>query len=417
MNTICHKKLIIIGCGAAGAAAALSASVYCKDILILERNSVPAKKLAATGNGKCNFTNLRLENDDLRSDSGDPFIYINRFSNHDVIKWFANLGIPAFEKNGYCYPRSKQASSVRDVLASSIEELGIEVRYDTRVTMVEKKDGTFFLKTAEGYYTCEKLVIAAGGQAQSCFGTDGSLYYICGKLGHGCIAPRPALCGLKTGDGDISMLNGVRQESLISLCRPDTGETLFSEYGEIIFSKTGISGIPVMNCSRYFSGSAATLRLDFYPEMSLEDLTSFLYDNYERRTTDIAKCLTGVLNDSLISFILKKCGLKSDHNKRGQEDREIFSRIAGMMKEMTFAITDTSGFANAQTTAGGIPLSELDPVTLESLKCPGLYICGELADVDGKCGGYNLQWAWSSGVIAGAYGGGGEFDKNKFLKA
>ncbi len=420
MSDTNRHKLIIIGCGASGMAAAISAAVYEKDILILERNPVPGKKIPATGNGKCNFTNENMSGSDLHSSSGDAFSFYQRFDNADVLGFFKTLGVPAFIKNGYCYPHSNQAASIRDALINRLEELRIPVKYDCRVKTVEKTGSGFKLRCGAEEYFCDRLIIAAGGQASPCFGTDGSFYYICGKLGHTVIEPLPALTGLTSDTAFLKEIAGVRHEANVRLLVDR--DTVSEEYGEIIFNKTGISGIPVMNASgaaaRALSGGKAVgISLDLFPDMSEEELAGFLKVHFDRSSLSLTRCLTGVLNDKLTSVILKECGVSADYRDRGKDNTGLFFRIAGRMKDFKLLITGTTGFENAQTTAGGIPLNELDGKTLESLKCSGLYIVGELADVDGRCGGYNLQWAWTSGVIAGAYAGGGEFDKTKLIKA
>ena len=420
MSSENRHRLIIIGCGASGMAAAISAAVYEKDILILERNPVPGKKIPATGNGKCNFTNRNVLPGDLRSGSGNPYPFYERFDNRAVTAFFEDLGVPVFEKNGYCYPHSGQASSIRDALVNRLEELGIAVVYDCRVTAVSYEDGLFRLKCGQIEYFCEKLIVAAGGEAQKCFGTDGSFYYILGKLGHSTVKPLPALVGLTSSYGHLAVLAGVRHEAQVSLLVD--GDTVASEYGEIIFNKSGISGIPVMNQSRFAAeaiekGQKISISLDFFPDKGLNELADFLCGHFKSSTLPLERCLTGVLNDKLIGVILADCRVKGAFSDRSTDLSGIFNMLASRMKCFTLPVTGTAGFDNAQTTAGGIPLNELDDVTLESLKCKGLYIVGELADVDGKCGGYNLQWAWTSGVIAGAYAGGGEFDKSKLIKA
>ncbi|MBO4558912.1 MAG: aminoacetone oxidase family FAD-binding enzyme [Lachnospiraceae bacterium] len=420
MSDTNRHKLIIIGCGASGMAAAISAAVYEKDILILERNPVPGKKIPATGNGKCNFTNLQVSENELRSSSGDAFSFYKRFDNSDVLGFFKKLGVPAFIKNGYCYPHSNQASSIRDALVNRLDELGIRTVYDCRAKTVEKTDNGFKLKCGTEEYFCERLIIAAGGQASPCFGTDGSFYYICRKLGHTVVEPLPALTGLTSGAAFLKDIAGVRHEANVSLLVDS--KVISAEYGEIIFNKSGISGIPVMNASAAAARAIndkkpVSISLDFFPDITGDELSGFLKNHFDNSSLRLDKCLTGVLNDKLTAVILRECGIPADHSDRSGDNTGLFDRLAGVMKHFGVQITGTAGFENAQTTAGGIPLSELDGTTLESLICPGLYIVGELADVDGRCGGYNLQWAWTSGVIAGAYAGGGEFDKTKLITA
>jgi predicted Rossmann fold flavoprotein len=413
-----RHKLIIIGCGASGMAAAISASVYEKDILILERNPVAGKKITATGNGKCNFTNEQVSMQDLRSGSGNAFPIYRHFDNRDALDFFESLGIPPFNRNGYYYPFSNQAASVRDAFVNRLEELKIPVVYDCRVRSVEKKSGMFRLMCQDTEYTCERLIIAAGGQAQSCFGTDGSFYYICRKLGHSVVEPIPALVGLTSDAPYLKQLAGVRHEATVTLNIDK--RTHSREYGEIIFNKAGISGIPVMNASApalraMAEGHEIKLSLDFFRDISTDRLTCFLCRHFERSRLSLVRCLTGVLNDKMIGVILKECGVSGEYNDRRNDNYKMFEKLARKMKNFIIPITGSAGFENAQTTSGGIPLYELDADSLESKLCPGLYITGELVDVDGRCGGYNLQWAWTSGVIAGAYAGGGKFDKTKLI--
>lgn len=416
-----YHDLIIIGCGASGMTAAISASVYTDNILILERNDVPGKKIPATGNGKCNFTNLNFAPEDLRGrDSAAAYSVYKMFNCKDAVAYFKHLGIPAYIRNGYCYPYSNQAASVRDALVNKLEDLGIEVKYNTRVTAVSYENGVYTLKTKELEYRCNRLIMATGGQAQHCFGTDGSMYYICGKLGHSVVAPLPALVGLTTSYENINMLQGVRHEANITL--RINGRDRYTEYGEVVFSKNGISGIPVMNASRYAAeafenGCECELAFDFFKDYTLGELEALLKGHYRNSNLTVEKSLTGVLNSKLISLILVLAKVSPEYTGRDEFSKKAFHKIAELMKNLTIPVNGTTGFENAQCTAGGIPLDEIDPKTLESLICPGLYMTGELLDVDGKCGGYNLQWAWTTGAIAGAYAGGGCFDKNKFLKA
>lgn len=449
-------NLIIIGCGAAGITAALSASVYEKDILILDRNLCSGRKIAATGNGKCNFTNLRMEREDFRScDAEKVSGIINRFNNHDVIKWFDSIGIPLYERNGYCYPYSNQAASVRNVFDSLLKEKSIKTVYNCSVYGISRKDGMFIIsaqpyktpdivdkelkrsrkasdnisQTSESFdkasivnrevvYSCRKLVIAAGGSASPCFGTDGSLYNILKTLGHNITDVRPALTGLISGTGDVESLAGVRHEALISLICRDTA--IYSEYGEIVFSSNGVSGIPVMNASGLLNsipGANYILKADFYHTIEEKELADRIINILSSRKCTVNEALNGFLNNKLLSVMMKRCGIAPDCKLCNTIPAGKAYELAHIMKHFSVPVTDTAGFDGAQTTAGGISLSDINTDTMESLVCKNLYLAGEILDVDGRCGGYNLQWAWSSGAIAGACAAGGYFDKNQFIKA
>ncbi len=427
-----YHKLIIIGCGASGMAAAISASKYEKDILILERNDVPGKKITATGNGKCNFTNLNIREEHFRSSTGNPFSSYTLFDNNDAISFFKSIGIPVFIKNGYCYPHSCQALSVRDALAAELKQANIKTVFNCRIIAIERKTELFILKSKEAVYSCSKLIVAAGGEAQPCFGTDGSFYYILGKLGHTSIKSLPALAGLISNDDNLKELAGVRQEAEIALfidnCSSnelpiiENQSAAYSEYGEIIFNKNSVSGIPVMNSSSVAvralnEGKSAILSLDFFPDYSLKELRDFISNRYSKFHGTLKDSMTGFLNDKLISVILKKADVSNEYRIHDNNTEGVIGTVATLSKNFSFEIIRTNGFDSAQVTSGGINLKEIDLNTFESKIIKDLYITGELLDVDAICGGYNLQWAWTSGIIAGAYAGGGHFDKNKLIKA
>lgn len=411
-----YHKIIIIGCGAAGMMAAIWAAQYEKDIVILERNDVAGKKIPATGNGKCNFTNLNITRSDYYGNNPDEaFSIYERFNNFDTISFFNRLGILKTERNGYCYPHSGMAASVRDALLRKINELEIPVIYNFRVANIEYSD-KIYTSTSKNkeQYTSSKLIITAGGQAQGCFGTDGSMYYYLKKLGHSVINVHPALVGLKLQSEYLNKLAGVRHECNVKISA--SGHE-YSEYGEVIFSKNGISGIPVMNLSRNATdeqtGSVKPgISLDFFNGQSNTELCEYVAELIRTNKGTVSELLSGLLNIKLVEVILSELGIKSDEAVSNL-DVSFAARFADTAKDFCFEIIGSYGFENAQVTAGGIPLSEINSESLESRITPGLYLAGEILDVDAKCGGYNLQWAWSSGAIAGSFCGGGHFDKNK----
>lgn len=411
-----YHKIIVIGCGAAGMMAAIWAAQYEKDIIILERNDVAGKKLPATGNGKCNFTNLNVSpNDFYSNNSSEAFSIYERFNNFDTIRLFENIGIPGIERNGYCYPHSGNAASVRDALLRQLRKLNIPIIYHFRVANIEYSD-KIYTSTSKNKekYTSSKLIIAAGGQAQGCFGTDGSMYYYLKKLGHSIVPPHPALVGLKLQSDSLNELAGVRHECNVTVTAL---EKAYSEYGEIIFSKNGVSGIPVMNLSRFATDETVLnctpgISLDFFADRSQHELSQYVLRLIHDSTGTVSEVLGGLLNIKLIDVILKSLKISTTESASSLDERfaDVFADRA---KNFRFEVTGSYGFENAQVTAGGVLLNEINPETLESRICPGMYLAGEIIDVDARCGGYNLQWAWSSGAIAGSYCGGGCFDKNK----
>lgn len=396
--------------------AAISASMYEKDILILERNDVAGKKIPATGNGKCNYTNLSIsEKDYYGEDTETAFSIYEKFDNQDTIRFFNSLGILKSDRNGYCYPYSGLAASVRDALLRRVNELKIPIIYDFRVANIEYSDKiyTSTSKNKESY-TSSRLLIAAGGQAQGCFGTDGSMYYYLRKLGHSIITPVPALCGLKLQSDSLNRLSGVRHEAMVTI---NVSDRTYNEYGEIIFSKNGISGIPVMNLSRFAlvgleNNERAKIHLDLIHDLGETMLAAYITKLIANSSASVSETLQGILNIKLVCELLFALGIDKD-TPVSALSIGFADRFASLAKNYSFEIIGSYGFENAQVTAGGVPLSEVDHETLESKICPNLFFAGEILDVDAKCGGYNLQWAWSSGAVAGAYSGGGCFDKSK----
>lgn len=419
-----HHELIIIGGGAAGLFAAISASLFTRDVLIIDANTSPGRKIAATGNGKCNFTNLDFEGDVIRSASDMTKInsVLARFSNLDCIAFFENNGIPLKERNGYCYPYSGQASSVQNMLQFKIREAGIKVQSDTVINTVKKlSDGAGFQLVSEDgrEFSADRVLLSTGGLAQPCYKNTGKGYALAKALGHSCISPLPALVGLTLNSKYLRILAGVRAEANVTVEISDGSS--YREYGEIIFSKTGISGIPVMNLSRFAvnaleKGLKCRVALDFFEKKSDTELSTDILKHFLKGSLNVEESLCGLLNNKLVYVGLQMAGIDPLSGPDDSPIKKKLQRLAQIFKRFEFEITGSTGFENAQVTSGGIPLDEVTD-DLESVICPGLYFAGEILDVDGRCGGYNLQWAWSSGAVAGACQGGGYFDKDKFLKA
>lgn len=420
-----HYNLVIVGAGASGLAAALSASIYEIDIVVLERNKEPGRKLNATGNGKCNFTNLSSDPEFIRSSAPDiKENVLKLFDCNDSIRFFEALGIPAFIKNGYCYPYSRQASSVTDALVCGCISRGVAFKYESRVRGIAfLSEKNMFRLTVDGYSEplyADRVVLSAGGNAAFQYGTDGSCYYMLSQLGHNIIKPRPALVALKHNIDPEHILQGVRIEANVSLLINDV--CTCSEYGEIIFNDSNISGIPVLNMSRYAvnaldEGKSVKLSIDFFKDYDFEYLKSMIVNRFRKGRLSPKNSFHGLINDKIMKYMFNKYRLSSDSLSRSEAVLTALDRITEELKTFVLQITGDMGFKNAQTTSGGLSLNELSPETLESGIVKGLYITGEILDADGRCGGYNLQWAWSTGIIAGAYAGGGKFDKSQFFDA
>ena len=415
-SAVIHDK-IIIGGGAAGLMAAYSA---CKirldagespDVVLLEAGEVPGKKLAATGNGKCNFTNLHQAKDCYRStDSEKAFRIVELFDHNEAINFFKNLGILYTERNGYCYPYGEQAKTFRNVLLTRVASLGAVVETSKRVAGIEKDNGVYHLSCSDGsFYRCRKLVICAGGSASPVFGSNGLIYEMLEEMGFNVIKPLPALCGLTSDYRFLKRIEGVRIKCMCSLYTKGSLKPIYQERGEIVFNKNGLSGIPVMNMSRFAineirKGNKPRLSLDFFPDMDKKDLKNFMASLLNSSVVQIGDALSALINDKLLKIMFVETRLKFDARSDLYDIKTLsyeLGNLASIMKEFEINITGDTGFENAQATQGGVSLKEVNEKTMESYKYPGMYLAGEVLDVDGMCGGYNLQWAWTTGYIAG----------------
>ncbi|MBQ9120038.1 MAG: aminoacetone oxidase family FAD-binding enzyme [Lachnospiraceae bacterium] len=435
-------KLIIVGGGASGMLAAIVAARQGIDTALLEANELPGKKILATGNGKCNFTNRVQREDCYRGEQPEVAMQLLvRYPVERILEFFTELGIVPKERNGYYYPYSEQAASVREALELTLSALPVTIYTNCHAEAVQKEKNGFriqaqqrMLLSADGFskgnakngkkaskpakpvfsepfpveFSAEYLILATGGQAGNIKGADGSGYMLAAALGHQVITPVPALVQLKAANPECAELAGVRQEAAATL---RVGEKHYQEQGEFLFTEYGISGIPILQLSRY--AACALLRkekvqnvklyLDFFPqttENSLQKQIEARFLNFPERTN--LQKLTGLLPSKLNAVLLKRVGMRSEAKEtlQTEQGQKIAKRLVTELKHFELEITGTNSFENAQVTAGGVPLAELAAETMESRRCEHLYIIGELADIDGTCGGYNLQWAWMSAFAA-----------------
>jgi len=406
----------VIGGGASGMMAALSArfassaSGEALNITVFERNERVGKKLLMTGNGRCNLTN---------TDSGTEHFHgknprfteeaLRRFGPSDVIGFFENLGVPVrMEEDNKVYPESLHAASVLDALRLALDEHDIKVIPNAFVSSVSKTGDSFCLTLSGGLTFAAAAVIAAtGGMAAPATGSDGSGYALLTSFSHTLIAPLPSIVQLKTDTAFCKPLQGNKIFGKARLFVDDKG--IREEYGEILFTDYGLSGPPILQLSGYVSRAFASksrsricVSLDFLPQVTYEETVPLLAKRAasfpERKIEDF---LTGMFHKRLALGLMKKATDKAMSARVFElSDREI-RNLAKTCKALKITVTGTMPFANAQTTAGGISTSDIDPSTMASRKCGGLFTCGELLDIDGDCGGFNLQWAWSSGHMAG----------------
>ena len=383
-------------------AAALSAAENPDNqVLLFERQARLGRKLQATGNGRCNLTNIHASEGGYHGQEPD-FVQpsMTRFPPEETLSWFRKMGLfTVREPSGRVYPYSDQANSVVDVLRFALEQPNIQVLLGTEVSKIRREDMGF---SVDGTH-CDRLVIACGGLAGSKLGGTMSGYQLLRSMGHRMTRLRPTLVQLKSSWTGVAALKGVRANCHVAIYRDDR---LHSEStGEIQFTEYGLSGPVIFEISRDVCQGAGDwlCRLDLLPEISAEELYEELG---RRRQTNLPaqELLTGVLHNRLGRVVAKAAGLSLNGQVSNLTDPELRS-VCAAVKSFEVPLTEPMGMDSAQVTAGGIVTADFDPHTMESKLVPGLYACGEVLDVDGDCGGYNLQWAWSSGRCAGFHAG------------
>lgn len=392
------SDIIVIGAGASGMMAAICAARQKASVIVLERMPRVGKKLLATGNGRCNYTNRHMQENCFHSQSPECIQkMLDAFGNKDTEAFFLKLGILPKAKDGYVYPNSMQAASVVDALRFEMERLGIQVLTEVEVTGILPKGKGFQIQSKDRIFHCRRVILAAGGKASEKLGSNGSGYRIANALGYSMVSEVPALTGLKAKEKVFKALGGIRTEGKVTLYIDN--KYIDAHVGELQLTEYGISGIPVFQ----LSGQAAyglknhqkvRCELDFFPEWQVTDLQNYLYERKRQfKGASIEVFETGLLNRKLIHECLRMV--------EGMD----MSKLAQLLKHFPATITESRGYAFAQVCAGGVDLKEIHPESCETLQHPGLYIVGELLDADGICGGYNLQWAWTTGYLAGQHAG------------
>ena len=394
--------VIIIGGGASGMMAALTAAENGRSVLLLERQSRVGRKLLATGNGRCNLTNYNTSPARYHGEDGGFCTYALRaFDVGSTLQYFASLGLLTVnEDSGRVYPMSNMAGSVLDVLRYGLEHPRIEVRTGQAVSSVKKTSGGFTVRTETDTFHAEKLILAAGGCAGSKVGGVMDGYQLAKSLGHHRTPLYPSLVQLKTDPTYPRALKGVKAECGITVLRGSG--TVAENRGEVLFTEYGVSGPVIFDISRAVAtgGEGLVCALDFFPDWDLREVLDWL--RMRRQTMqahEASTLLVGSCHTRLGQMLCKAAGFTSQP-AADLTDSDL-ERIARQAKHFALPITGTCGFDQAQVTAGGLCTDEFDPETMESRLVSGLYACGELLDVDGDCGGFNLQWAWASGRLAG----------------
>ena len=397
----------IIGGGASGMAAALAAAEHENvQVVLLERQARVGRKLQATGNGRCNLTNLHASEGGYHgAEASFADHALNRFGPEATLDWFRSLGLfTVTEPSGRVYPYSDQANSVLDVLRFALEKPNIDVRLGFEVEKVKKTAEGFRVESKEETLECDKLIIACGGLAGTKLGGTMSGYKLLRSFGHKCTKLRPTLVQLKSGWNGIAALKGVRANCHAAIYH--NGQLHLESTGEIQFTEYGVSGPVIFEISRdACQGSGEWLcRLDLLPDCSEEILKQELLRR-KKTNLPVSELLTGILHNRLGRVITQTAGISGYVPVQQLEEPEI-AEVCRLVKQFDVSLTEPMGMDCAQVTAGGIVTKEFDAATMESRLIPGLYACGEVLDIDGDCGGYNLQWAWASGRLAGEHAGG-----------
>lgn len=400
-------NIAIIGGGAAGMAAALAALEDSKNrVVIYERQARLGKKLMATGNGRCNLTNRSALAGHYHGAEDFAAVALRRFGAARTLEWFGSLGLlTVTEPSGRVYPASDAAASVLDCLRFALDERGAQiVTEDIRFAAYTGRG--FVLHGGEGEYRADRLIVACGGAAGAKLGGGSGGYRLLAAFGHGCTEVTPSLVQLKTENTWTRALKGVRAVCDVRLMRAD--ETLAESHGEVQFTDYGLSGPAIFDISRAaaHAGEGAQIALDLFPALDLVDITEYLMSKRaEFPNIKAENIFTGALHNAISRTLVRRAGIAQETRLWAMEDNTV-AALAALAKNYTLPLLGTLGFDSAQVTAGGVVTDDFDPVTMESRLCPGLFACGEVLDVDGDCGGYNLQWAWSSGRAAGLAAGG-----------
>ena len=396
----------IIGAGASGMAAALAAAEHPSvQVVLLERQARVGRKLQATGNGRCNLTNLHAGNGGYHGDNVEfAAAALERHNPEETLEWFARMGLyTVAEASGRVYPYSDQANSVVDVLRFALEKPNIQLVTGFEVEKVKKADGGFRIDGTGETIFVDKLIVACGGLAGTKLGGCMSGYKFLRSMGHHCTKLRPTLVQLKADWKGCASLKGVRANCHAAIYH--NGNLHSQSLGELQFTEHGLSGPVMFEISRdACQGNGEWIcKLDLLPDWDYKTLAVELS---RRQSTHWLSedLLTGILHNRLGRVLTAAVGIKPQKPIRDLDDADI-EAVCAAVKGFEVPLTEPLGMDSAQVTAGGIVTKEFDPATMESRLVPGLYACGEVLDIDGDCGGYNLQWAWSSGRVAGDHAG------------
>ena len=402
------KKIVIIGGGISGFTSAIIAKTNNNEVIILEGQDKPLKKLLITGNGKCNYFNEEFIFSKYHSFNEELLKNIISLENKNkILTFFKSIGIIPRIKENYYYPYSNQAISVKNSFLKEIENKNIKLKLNSYVKDIKKENDKFLVYYNNNVLVCDELIISTGGKSYPKTGSDGSGYNLSKKLGHTINKTLPALVGLKCKEPFLKKLNGVRSNATVSLFI--NNKLIKSETGEVQFTNYGLSGICIFNLSSIASRSISDnkkvkISINFLDKLKIKNKKSFqrfiLSSEYNFKKEKVSYFLDNLLNYKLTNVILEKTKIERNKLVSKLSDNEINMLFENLFS-FTINIIDTNNFESAQITSGGVSLYEINPLTFESKIVSNLYLTGEVLDIDGDCGGYNISFAVLSGILAG----------------
>ena len=399
------RTVAVIGGGASGMMAAVTAASGGAHVILLEHKDRIGKKILSTGNGRCNFTNTHQEPICYHSeDPLFPWEVVERFNAQAVISFFLQMGVYSKNRNGYIYPNSDQASAVLDAFRMELDRLKVEIRTGIECREIRPGKKGFTILTDQEPVRADRVILCAGSKAAPATGSDGSGYDLAKKMGHRILPVLPALTALKCEEKFFKSIAGVRANGSVSIW--SDGECIAKDTGEIQLTDYGISGIPVFQVSRYaskllYEKKETEAVLDFMPDFTKAQTNAFLRARAQTRPDKSAEMfLIGLFHKKLCDLWIRLSKIPRQR-KAGELTAEEIACLTDLIKDFRVRIRETNSYDKAQVCCGGIDTREVDPGTLESVYVPGLYFAGEILDVDGMCGGYNLTFAWASGYVAG----------------
>ncbi len=394
--------MIVVGAGAAGLVASITAARAGQSVTLLEQNSKIGKKILVSGNGKCNIDNRYISTNRFHSQNPDFIEEVLKGYDFEVVeKFFTSIGLELIEdKEGKMFPMSLQASSVVELLEYEAKRAGVQILCDCAVTSIDKHADTFSLETTQGTKACKKLLLASGSPAAPQLGGSNSGYAFATKMGHSLIPRHPSLVQLCSEEAWVKGCSGVKVAGLAQLYA--NGEYITEKKGDLLFTNYGISGLAILDLSREVSIRLAAfdyceLNLDLMPELSKEKITNLLFKRInEGSEKPLNLWLQGVMNKKLIPVILEQSKCKAKLEK--ELNRKEVGKLVYTLKNLKLAINDTKGFKGAEVATGGINTTEVNPQTMESKLVSNLFFAGEILDVDGDRGGFNFHFAWVTGM-------------------